>query len=145
MRHYNELSKYLTSNDLENSQKMAIDLKEDITFFKLYMNRNKKSCFSFNVTFSKGFCNRFLNDLWKDNYQYFIEELDELCMEYMIVRNIMETLDLNNNYYSNQEIVTIYNYFLTTYDMKLEDYVTDFINCSISCTAIINKLKLLVS
>lgn len=145
MRNYSELRIYLSSEEMDNAQKMAIDLKEDITFFKLYMNRNKKSCFSFDVTFSKGLCNKFLNDLWENNYKYSIEELNILCMEYIIVKKIMETLDLDKKHYSKEEIITIYNYFLTTYNMKLEDYVTDFINCSISCSKILEELRNLLS
>lgn len=138
---YKVLKQFLSSEDIERGYKEASVLKEDIDFFKLYMKREKKSDFSFDVRFSKGMGTAFFNDLWDNYYRMFTDDLHCMIFEHMIVYRLMKSLDDNLNTYTEEQVATILEYFEKEYSMDLEDYVGNFIGCSLGCSGVLQKLR----
>ena len=88
----NELWDKLSKNDKETFYEDVVNLKEDLEFFTLYLKRNKKSKFNFNISFSKGLNTKFLNDLYTKSYGYHIDYLEKLYKEYLIAIHFFNTL-----------------------------------------------------
>jgi len=142
-----ELSKLLPLSEQTTLHEEARDLCEDLMFFKLYMNRNKKSNFEFNVSISKGMANKFLEKLWVSFYgrRAVEKEVLELVTAYKVVKLLMVLLNNEtNNMLSNVQIKSVVDHFAYC-EIKLSDYVGDFVGCSQACTSVIKKLKAIES
>ena len=143
----NELWDKLSKNDKETFYEDVVNLKEDLEFFTLYLKRNKKSKFNFNISFSKGLNTKFLNDLYTKSYGYHTNYLEKLYKEYLIAIHFFNTLyDAECEVVYNEDTLkTIYNHFLNLHSMKLEDYVGDFIGCSRGCMHVSSEIIKLAS
>lgn len=143
----NELWDKLSKNDKETFYEDVVNLKEDLEFFTLYLKRNKKSKFNFNISFSKGLNTKFLNDLYTKSYGYHTDYLEKLYKEYLIAIHFFNTL-YNTEcevVYNEDTLKTIYNHFLNLHSMKLEDYAGDFIGCSRGCMHVSSEIIKLAS
>ena len=69
-------------------------LENDIDFFLMYMERNKKSDFRFDLRISHNGSFKAFNDIWK-KYGYHKSEVETAFSEYMLLKFIIE--DIYNN------------------------------------------------
>lgn len=114
-------------------------LEDDIKFFTAYMRRNKKSKFSFSIRLSHGMSRRAFDDIWSQ-YYYSMRDFDVVYFSYIILRKFIFTLE------SGDPIDTeLYSKFIEsfehTYDLKVEDYVADFIGCSQECGSVRDQIS----
>lgn len=104
-------------------------LKEDVEFFTLYMKRNKKSDFNFNIRISYSCSFRAFNDIWK-KYDYYQKNLEKAFSEFIMVKNIIEDIYNGTDIYTDTEIREFIEYFQRYDETHICDYVGDFIGCS---------------
>ena len=64
-------------------------LENDIDFFLMYMERNKKSDFRFDLRISHNGSFKAFNDIWK-KYGYHKSEVETTFSEYMMLKFIIE-------------------------------------------------------
>lgn len=142
----NELYKMLSNNEKENFYSEVRDLKEDLEFFNMYMRRNKKSNFSFKVSFTRGLADSFLTYLYTKSYCYHNDDLEKLYSEYLVAKHFFMTLyeEEGEVVYTENDLKKIYNHFLFLHEIKLEDYVNSFIGCSRGCIGVMGKIQRLV-
>lgn len=142
----NELWEKLSDEERKSFYNEVRELEEDLEFFNLYIKRNKKSKFDFNISFSKGLNTSFLTYLYTKSYGYKIRELETLYSEYLVACHFFKTLyeEEDEIVYSDEDLKDIYNHFLNLHELKLENYVTDFIGCSRGCTDVYSKILELV-
>lgn len=104
-------------------------LKEDVEFFTLYMKRNKKSDFNFDIRISYSCSFRAFNDIWK-KYDYYQKNLEKAFSEFIMVKNIIEDIYNGTGIYTDTEIREFIEYFQRYDETHICDYVGDFIGCS---------------
>lgn len=140
-----ELWDKLSNKDKETFNGIIRDLREDLTFFNLYIKRNKKSEFNFNISFSKGMCSNFLDDLYKKSYGCQISELESIYRDYLIVKHFFKTLEESEDeiVYTDMDLKEIYYHFLNLHEIDLKDYISDFIGCSRMCNKVSKNLNAL--
>lgn len=141
-----EIFEKLSEKDKEDFYSIVRDLKEDLEFFELYIGRNKKSNFSFKISFTKGLADSFLTYLYTRSYGYKNSELEALYAEYLLVGHFFKTLyeEENEVVYSDEDLKAIYNHFLYLHEIRLEDYVSSFIGCSRGCVDVVSKIYELI-
>jgi hypothetical protein len=142
---FESLYNMLTKTEQATFYKEVRDLREDLEFFNLYIKRNKKSSFSFTLTFTQGLSMPFLNELYS-SYGYNTRYLETLYAEYLVVKHFFNTLydEETEVFYSDKDLKDIYEYFLNMHSIKLEDYVSSFIGCSRGCNAVHTKVLELI-
>lgn len=143
----NWLNKNILREKLSVTEKINLyedvrNLREDLEFFNLYIKRNKKSKFNFNLSFTNGLSTSFLTYLYTRSYGYHLEELESLYTEYLVASHFFKTLydEEDEVVYSDEDLKNIYNHFLNLHEIKLEDYVSDFIYCSRGCMDVSSKI-----
>lgn len=124
-----------------------IDLEEDIEFFRMYMKRNKKSKFNFDLKVSCGTARNAFNDIWKKHgYSAKEEDIEDTFCEFVLIRSVIE--DIAKRYeihatdfrYTRDEIKSIIVEFEQYDDTKLIDYVSDFEGCSLTAMCVNNTI-----
>lgn len=136
------LREKLSTKEKINLYEDVRDLREDLEFFNLYIKRNKKSKFNFSISFNKGLNTSFLTYLYTKSYGYHLDALESLYTEYLVAVHFFKTLygEEDEVVYSDDDLRDIYNHFLSLHEIKLEDYVTDFIGCSRGCMDVSSKI-----
>ena len=144
---YKKLS-LLTSNQRNNFYEIANNLQDDLIFLKMLLKRNTKSPFNFEITPCKSCMDyRFWNDIFYKSLSGHteIEYVKSMLCDYYIVLNFFdkiqgETLDSEITY-DNSVLKEIKDHYREMHNMKLEDYIGCFINCSHTCTDVINIMN----
>lgn len=104
-------------------------LKEDVEFFTLYMKRNKKSDFNFDIRISYSCSFRAFNDIWK-KYDYYQKNLEKAFSEFIMLKNIIEDMYNGTGIFTDAEIRDFIEYFQKYDETHICDYVGDFVGCS---------------
>jgi len=132
----NELLKYLSQQEKEDQVYSNMQtLKEDLTFLKMYVNRNTKSIFSFDIVPYYGMCRKFIKELYTQYYYNNVEEIDILLTEYEVVHKMFNKIDNDEiNEELNNMIKDVYSYFEKHYEIDIREYVTDYVGCSRGCS-----------
>ena len=137
-----ELWTIIPRKEKDTFYEVVRDLKEDLEFFNLYIKRNKKSNFNFEISFSKGMNTKFLNYLYTKSYGYHLDELEKIYIEYLVATHFFSTLYEREDevVYTDDLLKRIYNHFENLHEMNLEDYVSDFIGCSRGAMDVSSKI-----
>lgn len=113
----------------EDYYKKLRTLESDIDFFTLYMKRNKKSDFNFELRISYKSSFRAFNDIWK-KYGYHKNDIEIAFAEFMLLKMIIEDVYNGTNEFTIDEIKSFIKYFEMYQDTFITNYIGDFINCS---------------
>ena len=118
-------------------------LKEDVEFFTLFMKRNKKSDFDFNirVTYSCSF--KAFNDIW-EKYDYYQKNLETAFSEFIVLKSIIEDLYNGTGIYTDAEIREFIEYFQKYNETHIYDYIGDFIGCSRGIADVERQLSIIM-
>lgn len=123
--------------------KQLRELENDIEFFLLYMERNKKSPFRFQLKISHASSFHAFDDIWK-KYGYQKDEIETAFSEYMMLRLMIIDIYENTNIFKKDCIKEFITYFEQYEDTKILNYISDFIGCSRGCTAVARKIETLL-
>ena len=115
-------------------------LENDIDFFLMYMERNKKSDFRFDLRISHNGSFKAFNDIWK-KYGYHKSEVETTFSEYMLLKFIIEDIYNNTSVYTDKEINNFFDYFEKYDETFIEDYIGDFVGCSSGCVGVSKKIE----
>lgn len=118
-------------------------LKEDVEFFTLYMKRNKKSDFDFNIRVSYSCSFMAFNDIWK-KYDYYQKNLETAFSEFIVLKSIIEDLYNGTGIYTDTEIREFIEYFQKYNETHIYDYIGDFIGCSRGITDVEKQLSIIM-
>lgn len=124
----------------EDYYKKLKALESDINFFFMYMERNKKSYFRFDLRISHEGSFKAFDAIWK-KYGYYKDEIETAFSEYMLLKFIIHDIYDKKNLFSIDEILTFIMYFEKYEDTFVNDYVEDFIVCSHGCLSVMNKIN----
>ena len=128
----NELRQLIKKSGMTTDEyyKKLFALQEDIEFFNLYMKRNKKSEYELvvKVKISAG---RVFEDVWR-KYGYGTDTLLGI-----IFKDMYDGTDI----YSDDEIRSFKFSFEMYEETKMEDYISDFIDCSRGCMNVAKQLE----
>ena len=115
-------------------------LENDIDFFLMYMERNKKSDFRFDLRISHNGSFKAFNDIWK-KYGYHKSEVETAFSEYILLKFIIEDIYNNTSIYTDKEINDFFDYFEKYDETFIEDYIGDFVGCSSGCVGVSKKIE----
>lgn len=118
-------------------------LKEDVEFFTLYMKRNKKSDFDFNIRISYSCSFRAFNDIWK-KYDYYQKNLETAFSEFIVLKSIIEDLYNGTGIYTDAEIREFIECFQKYNEIHIYDYIGDFIGCSRGIADVEKQLSIIM-
>lgn len=118
-------------------------LKEDVEFFTLYMKRNKKSDFNFDIRISYSCSFKAFNDIW-EKYDYYQKNLETACSEFIVLKSIIEDLYNGTGIYTDAEIREFIEYFQKYNETHIYDYIGDFIGCSRGITDVEKQLSIIM-
>lgn len=118
-------------------------LKEDVEFFTLYMKRNKKSDFNFDIRISYSCSFKAFNDIW-EKYDYYQKNLETAFSEFIVLKSIIENLYNGTGIYTDAEIREFIEYFQKYNETHIYDYIGDFIGCSRGITDVERQLSIIM-
>ena len=124
----------------EDYYKKLRALESDINFFSMYMERNKKSDFRFDLRISHEGSFKAFDVIWR-KYGYHKDEIETAFSEYMLLRLIICDVYDETNIFTADEILTFIMYFERYEDTLVNDYVGDFIGCSHACHSVMDKIN----
>ena len=126
--------------DREEYFKELEALKEDISFFDMYMKRNKKSNANFAVRISYNCAFRTFDDIWK-KYSYHKSDMEMVLSEFIVLKAIIQDIYEDTNRFTKNTKKEFIDYFEQYGETMVEDYVSEFIGCSRGCTAVLGKIQ----
>ena len=126
--------------DREEYFKELEALKEDISFFDMYMKRNKKSKAKFAVRISYNCAFRTFDDIWK-KYSYNKSDIEMVFSEFIVLKAIIQDISADTNSFTKNTKKEFIDYFEQYGETMVKDYVSDFIGCSRGCTAVLGKIQ----
>ena len=124
----------------EDYYKKLRELESDITFFSLYMERNKKSDFRFDLRISHQGSFKAFDAIWR-KYGYHKDEIETVFSEYMLLRLIISDIYDETKIFKQNEIIEFIEYFEKYEDTFVTNFVDDFIGCSHGCHSVIEKIN----
>ena len=139
----NDLWYLLSPEQRETIYKEARDLKEDIIYLSIMLERNKKSNFSFRISPFSGMKTRFLPFLWNNMYKKDLEDFYVMLTDFHVAEMLFDSLYNDDNCFviTRSDEETIVKHFLERREMDLSEYVGDFIGCSRGCSHVAGKIK----
>ena len=124
----------------ENYYKDFHALEEDVTFFTMYVNRNRKSKFRFAIKIMyENSYNAF--ELLYKRYANNIRYLENTFAEYTVLQYLIESIYEDINQLTPQQKKEIIHYFEQYDDFKIDDVIGDFIGCSRGCASTHAKIE----
>lgn len=118
-----------------------LTLQEDIEFFNLYMKRNKKSGYELAVKV-KVSAGRVFDDVWrKYGYGTDTDSIERTFAETTLLSVIFKDMYDGTDIYSDNEIRSFKFSFEMYEETKMEDYISDFIDCSRGCMDVAKQLE----
>ena len=131
----------------ENYYKEFYALEEDVTFFTMYANRNRKSKFRFTIKIMyENSYNAF--ELLYKRYANNIHYLEDTFAEYTVLQYLIKSIYENIHQLTPQQKAEIIHYFEQYGDFKIDDVIGDFIGCNKGCAsthAEVEKLRKKIS
>lgn len=146
---YNDKFVLMTENQKGNEfYRKARALSEDLIFLKMLVRRNSTSGFGFEVIPQQSVMDfRFWNELFMRSYGGHTEEdyVRKMLSDYYLAKNMFEFLmgehiDSEQKW-TNDVCKAVKVYFQSMHDIKIEDYIGCFIDCSHTCHEIENLLN----
>ena len=117
----------------ENHYKEFRLLESDIKFFSLYMKREAKSPFTFDVRVSNGMSNKAFEDLWARNGRYSDEYTIEITYaQFFALKLIITDLNGDGRRIIDEDIKSFVHYLEKHDDFTVANYINDFVDCSYS-------------
>ena len=117
-------------------------LESDVDFFKMYMARNKKSEFRFDLRISYGGSFKAFDDIWKKyGYGNFDNALEVAFNALMLIPMLNSAIYDKPNIFTDAEIKEFIDYFEQYEETLVKNYVSDCIGCSHGCCAVLQKLE----
>lgn len=126
--------------DREEYFKELEALKEDISFFDMYMKRNKKSKAKFAVRISYKCAFGAFDDIWK-KHSYHKSDIEIVFSEFIVLEAIIQDIYADTNSFTKNIKKEFIDYFEQYGGTMVEDYVSDFIGCSRGCMAVLDKIQ----
>lgn len=126
--------------DREEYFKELEALKEDISFFNMYMKRNKKSNANFAVRIFYNCVFKAFDDIWK-KYSYYTSDMEMVFSEFIVLKAIIQDIYEDTNRFTKNTKKEFIDYFEQYGETMVEDYVSEFIGCSRGCTAVLDKIQ----
>ena len=126
--------------DREEYFKELEALKEDISFFDMYMKRNKKSNADFVVRISYKGAFKAFDDIWK-KYAYDKSDMAMVFSEFIVLKAIIQDIYADTNSFTKNTKKEFIDYFEQYGETMVKDYVSEFICCSRGCTAVLEKIE----
>ena len=115
-------------------------LLEDIEYFTLYLKRHKTSKFNFDIKVNYGSSSKSFMDIWKlYEYRKDRESIDATFAKFSLLQAIIEDLANDTYVYGTHEIQRFILNFESEDGLKIEDYVSDFVNSN-SASKVKNKI-----
>lgn len=137
---YKRLRPFLTDMEYEECIEEAMILEEDLTFFQIYIKRNKRSKAEFKVVFKYGCNPDFFNLV--DTGDYSAKKLQKTMAEYKILEKLVEQIAYESElYYYENQMISIYDYFEDEYEINLEKILDSFIGSSYLASKIVKKME----
>lgn len=118
-------------------------LKEDISFFTMYMQRNKKSHFTFNLWVSQLGSYWAFDKLWR-SCGYGESYIEDVYAIFEVLKRMIVSIYEGMDKFTDAEIKDFNDWLRYDYEYDLRDFVTDFVNCSIGVSETISKIKTIV-
>lgn len=126
--------------DREEYFKELEALKEDISFFNMYMKRNKKSNANFAVRIFYNCAFKVFDDIWK-KYSYYTSDMEMVFSEFIVLKAIIQDIYEDTNRFTKNTKKEFIDYFEQYGETMVKDYVSDFIGCSRGCMAVLDKIQ----
>ena len=126
--------------DREEYFKELEALKEDISFFDMYMKRNKKSNANFAVRIFYNCAYKVFDDIWK-KYSYYKSDIEIVFSEFIVLKAIIQDIDEDTNRFTKNTKKEFIDYFEQYGETMVKDYVSEFIGCSRGCMAVLEKVE----
>ena len=126
--------------DREEYFKELEALKEDISFFDMYMKRNKKSNANFAVRIFYNCAYKVFDDIWK-KYSYYKSDIEIVFSEFIVLKAIIQDIDEDTNRFTKNTKKEFIDYFEQYGETMVKDYVSEFIACSRGCMAVLEKVE----
>ena len=124
----------------ENYYKDFHELEEDVKFFTLYVNRNRKSKFRFAIKIMyENSYNAF--ELLYKRYANNLRYLEDTFAEYTVLQYLIKSIYEDINQLTPQQKAEIIHYFEQYDDFKIDDVIGDFIGCSRGCASTHAKVE----
>lgn len=145
-----EISRSMTEDDVKRSAYNQLkddyyiklrELESDVDFFSLYMMRNAKSEFRFDLRISYCGSYRAFDDIWK-RYGWVRRYLESAFAEFYLLRLIILDIYEDTKKFNDEEIRDFILYF-ERYELKINDYVSDFVGCSLGCSSVLSKIDVI--
>lgn len=115
-------------------------LEEDVTFFELYMKRNKKSICSFTPHIRYKNAYRTFENLYK-RYNRNKQYLENTFSEIIVLEQLLNDIYNKTNILTTEQRINIIDYFEYYDDFSIDDNVSDFIGCSHGCSYVLSELE----
>lgn len=128
--------------DREEYFKELEALKEDISFFNLYMKRNKKSNANFAVRIFYNCAFKVFDDIWK-KYSYHTSDvvMEMVFSEFIVLKAIIQDIYEDANCFTKKAKKEFIDYFEQYGETMVEDYVSEFIGCSRGYVSVLGKIQ----
>lgn len=128
--------------DREEYFKELEALKEDISFFNLYMKRNKKSNAKFAVRIFYNCAFKTFDDIWK-KYSYHTSDavMEMVFSEFIVLKAIIQDIYEDTNRFTKNTKKEFIDYFEQYGETMVKDYVSEFIGCGRGCMAVLEKIQ----
>lgn len=109
-------------------------LESDFNFFTLFMKREAKSSFNFEVRITRGMSNKVFEDLWNSYGRYGDSStLETVYALFCALKLIIVELNSDGRKLEDKVIKEMVTYVERYGDIKVSNYVGDFVGCSHSC------------
>lgn len=118
-------------------------LKEDISFFTMYMRRNRKSHFNFNLWVSQLGSYWAFDKLWR-SCGYGESYIEDVYAIFEVLKRVIVSIYEGTDKFTNAEIKDFNEWLRHDYEYDLRDFVSDFVNCSSGVSETINKISVMV-
>ena len=123
-------------------------LESDVKFFRLFMEREAKSEFRFDVRIAHSGSYYALDKIWGKRHMYYIDSLEDAFAEYVVMKKFFAELERASSSdklvvdgFTDEELKELVDYFERYDELSLDDFVGDFIGCSMMCTAVLRILE----
>ena len=118
-------------------------IKNDIEFFRMYMERERKGPFLFDVRVSS-YGGKLFNRVWQ-SYGFGIEYIEDVYSIYEAFKAMVTDVYMETNLFSVSEKKSFFNFFEKEMGLNAKDYVGSFIDCSMGTTETVKKIEKIIS
>lgn len=136
---YRRLRSFLTNDEYDNVIEESFALEEDLKFFQMYINRNKKSNAIISLNFRYAFSKEFFHLV--DTGDYSSKKIQKTIMEYKILCKLFYQIENEETSpYSDSDMLKLYDYFDNEYEIRIENIADSFIDSNYLGTKAMKKL-----